>query len=84
MNGPWYAHTAETPDGRPDPDWVRWQPLATHRCDVSAPARVLWAARATRLPRLAARRPESLAHQLYETLSHPSRNLRPHRAVDEA
>ncbi|MFN0069365.1 MAG: CRISPR-associated helicase Cas3', partial [Limisphaerales bacterium] len=38
-NGPWYAHTAETPDGRPDPDQSRWQPLADHLRNVAALAR---------------------------------------------
>ncbi len=31
-----YAHTAQLPDGSPDPDESHWQPLATHLGNVAA------------------------------------------------
>lgn len=34
-----YAHTATAPDGRPDPDPARWQPLAAHLRNVATLAR---------------------------------------------
>jgi CRISPR-associated endonuclease/helicase Cas3 len=34
-----YAHTAELPDGSPDPDENRWQPLATHLRNVAGLAK---------------------------------------------
>ena len=66
----------------------QWQPLATHLRNVAGLAKrfasplrlpaeaelagLLQVARAARLPRSAARRPESFAHYFYETLSRPT------------
>ena len=37
----YYAHTAEGPDGRPNPDQARWQLLSTHLRNVAFLARQL-------------------------------------------
>lgn len=35
----YYAHTAELPDGKPDPDRNRWQLLSTHLRNVAGLAK---------------------------------------------
>jgi len=37
----YYAHTAELPDGKPDPDQTRWQLLSVHLRNVAGLARQL-------------------------------------------
>ncbi len=36
----YFAHTATKPDGTPDPDRSRWQPLATHLRNVAGSAKI--------------------------------------------